>query len=239
MHGSPRRLQVWRTFRFVLLSLLSFVFLSNIDVNISIGSIFAIYHREDASKTATVADALRPGTELVCSGYTMYGSATQLVLTMQGLALNGFTLDPSTGEFVLTHPKMQVPAKRSIYSINEGNYRHCESSVQKYVDDVKTGDVSYSARYVGSMVADVHRTLIYGGIFLYPADKKSKNGKLRLLYEANPMSQIMESAGGLATDGSVRLLTLQPKEIHARTGVIMGSKDEVNKFLSYTGGKAE
>ncbi len=215
---------------------------SNIDVNISIGSIFAVYHRpKDTPEhaAATAAEILRPGLELVAAGYTMYGSATQLVLTIKGGSVNGFTLDPSTGEFVLTHPKMQMPEKKAIYSINEGNTKHWFEPVQKYVSDLKTGPVSYSARYVGSMVADVHRTLIYGGIFLYPADKSSKQGKLRLLYEANPMALIMEAAGGLACDGNVRLLSIQPTEIHQRTGVVMGSKLEVEKFLTYSGGKAQ
>jgi fructose-1,6-bisphosphatase I len=214
---------------------------SNIDVNISIGSIFAVYHRAtDAAhgSPATVAEILRPGLELVAAGYTMYGSATQLVLTIRGGGVNGFTLDPSTGEFVLTHPKMSIPEKRAIYSINEGNTRHWFEPVQKYVQDLKTGDASYSARYVGSMVADVHRTLIYGGIFLYPADKSSKQGKLRLLYEANPMALIMEAAGGLASDGNARLLGIAPADIHQRTGVVMGSRLEVEKFLKYTGGTA-
>jgi fructose-1,6-bisphosphatase I len=176
--------------------------------------------------------------------------------------VNGFTLDPSTGEFVLTHPRMQIPEKKAIYSINEGNTKHWFEPVQRYVSDLKTGPVSYSARYVGSMVADVHRTLIYGGIFLYPADKvkywlllvcflkiqknktknkkqSSKQGKLRLLYEANPMALIIEAAGGLACDGNSRLLSIQPSDIHQRTGVVMGSKLEVEKFLAYTGGKAQ
>jgi fructose-1,6-bisphosphatase I len=134
---------------------------------------------------------------------------------------------------------MTIPSKRAIYSINEGNSPHWDENLLKYVADLKSGKPSYSARYVGSMVADVHRTLIYGGIFLYPADKKSTKGKLRLLYEANPMSLIMEAAGGLATDGKVRLLSLQPEKIHDRTGVIMGSTEEVEKFLKYSGGVAK
>ena len=163
----------------------------------------------------------------------MYGSATQLVLTIKGCSVNGFTLDPSTGEFVITHPNMQVPPQKSIYSINEGNSRHWDESIQKYVEHLKSGSTSYSARYVGSMVADVHRTLIYGGIFLYPADKKSKDGKLRLLYEANPMAMIVENAGGIAIDGKNRILDIKPSGIHQRTGVVLGSNDEVNKFVSF------
>ena len=134
---------------------------------------------------------------------------------------------------------MTIPEKKAIYSINEGNTKHWFDPVRNYVSDLKTGATSYSARYVGSMVADVHRTLIYGGIFLYPADKSSKQGKLRLLYEANPMALIIEAAGGLASDGNVRLLAIQPSEIHQRTGVVMGSKLEVEKFLTYTAGKAQ
>jgi fructose-1,6-bisphosphatase I len=168
--------------------------------------------------------------------FDRYGSATMMVLVVKGFAPNAFTLDPSTGEFVLTHADIKMPVKKQIYSVNEGNYRHWYEPVQKYVNDLKTE--SYSARYVGSMVADVHRTLIYGGIFLYPADKSSKQGKLRLLYEANPMSMIIEAAGGLASDGNVRILAIEPKTIHDRTGVVMGSKEEVERFLKYTGGKA-
>lgn len=211
---------------------------SNIDVNISIGSIFAVYHRASHVSAATTAEALRPGSDLVCAGYTMYGSATQIVLTIKGMDVNGFTLDPSTGEFVLTHPKMTIPEKRAIYSINEGNARYWADEMRNYVDSVKNGSDSYSARYVGSMVADVHRTLIYGGIFLYPTDKKSKDGKLRLLYEANPMALIVETAGGLASDGQHRLLGIKPSGIHQRTGVILGSKLEVEKCLKFLGGSA-
>lgn len=209
---------------------------SNIDVNISIGSIFAVYRRADREKAVSVEDILRPGTELVAAGYTMYGSATMMVLTVKGLDVNGFTLDPSTGEFILTHPKMTVPEKKAIYSVNEGNFRHWFEPVQEYVTQIKKG--SYSLRYVGSMVADVHRTLIYGGIFLYPADKQSKQGKLRLLYEANPMALIMETAGGLASDGTRRLLGIKPGTIHDRTGVVIGSKLEVEAFHKFTGGSA-
>lgn len=206
---------------------------SNIDVNISIGSIFAIYHRDDKAKSGpfTVDDVLLPGSQLVAAGYTMYGSATMLVLCVKGMSVNAFTLDPSSGEFVLTHPNITMPVKKAIYSVNEGNTRHWFENVQKYVADLKLE--AYSARYVGSMVADVHRTLLYGGIFLYPADKSSKQGKLRLLYEANPMALIIETAGGLAINGESRLLDMQPKSIHDRTGVVLGSKEEVERFLRY------
>lgn len=205
---------------------------SNIDVNISIGTIFGIYQRTSGiEEERTVSDALRPGKELVAAGYTMYGSATMLVLTLSGGGVNGFTLDPSTGEFVLSHPLIKIPSSHPIYSVNEGNQKHWHDNVKDFVESIK--ESSYSLRYVGSMVADVHRTLIYGGIFMYPADKQSTSGKLRLLYEANPMALIVEQAGGLAIDGKKRILDIVPTAIHQRTGVIMGSKEEVEKFLLF------
>lgn len=212
---------------------------SNIDVNISIGTIFGIYKTKKDLPCASLKQVLRPGNELCAAGYTMYGSATQLVLTIKGEGVNGFTLSPDIGEFVLSHPDMKIPIRRSIYSVNEGNFKYWTKEVQDYITDLKNLEKPYSHRYVGSMVADVHRTLIYGGIFLYPADKKSKKGKLRLLYEANPMSLLVEEAGGLATDGNTRILNLLPENIHDRTGVILGSKEEVEKVLTYTKGTAK
>eukprot|EP01100_Stratorugosa_tubuloviscum_P000071 TRINITY_DN1015_c4_g1_i1.p1 TRINITY_DN1015_c4_g1~~TRINITY_DN1015_c4_g1_i1.p1 ORF type:complete len:332 (-),score=151.23 TRINITY_DN1015_c4_g1_i1:168-1163(-) len=207
---------------------------SNIDVNISIGSIFAIYRKKDLSKKASIEDILQPGSQLVAAGYTLYGSATQLVYTT-GNGVHGFTLDPSTGEFVLTHPNMRVKPKHPIYSINEGNALYWDQPTTEYIQSIKfpkTGK-PYSLRYVGSMVADVHRTLIYGGIFMYPGDKNAKDGKLRLLYEANPMAMIMEQAGGKASTGTQRILDIIPRDVHQRVPVFVGSSqciDEVEAF---------
>jgi len=201
---------------------------SNIDVNISIGTIFGIYKKIDIAKDATVADILQPGTKLIAAGYTMYGSATQLVYTT-GQGVHGFTLDPSSGEFVLTHPDIRIKASHPIYSVNEGNSLYWDAATKKYVESVKNGTSGkpYSLRYVGSMVADVHRTLIYGGIFMYPGDKNAKDGKLRLIYEANPMALIVEAAGGKASTGTGRILEIVPTSIHQRTPVFLGSKDLV------------
>jgi len=201
---------------------------SNIDVNISIGTIFGIYKKKDASKPASPEDILQPGTSLICGGYTMYGSATQIVYTT-GYGVHGFTLDPSSGEFVLTHPDIRIKPSHPIYSANEGNYLFWDQATKAYVDSVKNppSGKPYSLRYVGSMVADVHRTLIYGGIFMYPGDKNAKDGKLRLIYEANPMAFIVEAAGGKASTGTGRILEINPTGIHQRTPVFLGSKDLV------------
>jgi len=165
----------------------------------------------------------------------MYGSATVIVLTT-GHGVNGFTLDPNTGEFVLTHPNIRTPARKSIYSINEGYSKYWFNPVKNYINKIKDPQDSksiYSARYVGSMVADVHRTILYGGIFIYPADTRSKEGKLRLLYEANPMSMIVEQAGGKASTGTERILDIVPTNIHQRVPVVLGSEENVNEFLEY------
>lgn len=188
-----------------------------------------------SNKEAELSDVLQPGSKLIAAGYCMYGSATMIVLTV-GTGVSGFTLDPSTGEFVLTHPNIRVPARKAIYSINEGYSKFWFDPVRKYVDTIKDPKDSksiYSARYVGSMVADVHRTLLYGGIFIYPADSRSKEGKLRLLYEANPMAMILEQAGGKATTGTQRILDIQPDNIHQRVPIVLGSKENVEEFETY------
>jgi fructose-1,6-bisphosphatase I len=198
---------------------------SNIDVNVSIGTIFGIYHRVGDEPERNL---LQPGTSLVAAGYTLYGSATLLVLTT-GHDVNGFTLDTTTGEFVLTHPRLKIPPQGNIYSVNEGNSAFWLEPTKKYVNSVKNprSGSPYSLRYIGSMVADVHRTLLYGGIFMYPADKRAKDGKLRLLYEANPMAMIIEKAGGKATTGTCRILDIVPKTVHQRVPVFLGSPHEV------------
>lgn len=203
---------------------------SNIDCNVSVGSIFGIYRKADNSP-GTVADVLQPGTSLVASGYCMYGSSTQMVLTY-GAGVNGYTLDPSIGEFVLTHPNIRIPeVSKTIYSANEGNSVYWSQGVKNYVEKVKNAEKPWSARYVGSMVADVHRTLLYGGIFIYPADKKSPNGKLRLLYEGNPMAMIIEQAGGKAETGKGRILEVVPKDVHERQPTFIGTASFVDDLL--------
>ncbi len=169
---------------------------SNIDANVSVGTIFGIYQKDlrPAHKTSP-KDLLRPGNQLICAGYALYGAATMLVLTT-GLGVNGFLLDPSIGEFILTHPRMSVPRKGSIYSINEGNTKYYDQAMKSLIDSCKNAKSPKKARYIGSMVADVHRTILYGGLFCYPGDSKNPNGKLRLLYECNPMAMIVEQAGG-------------------------------------------
>ncbi|KAH9249634.1 hypothetical protein BASA81_012603 [Batrachochytrium salamandrivorans] len=208
---------------------------SNIDVNGSIGSIFAISRKLDG----TIKDVLQPGNQLVCAGYCMYGSSTQMVISW-GTGVHIFTLDPSVGEFVLTAQNAMIPEKsQTIYSLNEGNAQYWQPEVTKFVNHVKFDLAKpYSQRYVGSMVADVHRTLIYGGIFMYPADKKSPNGKLRLLYEVNPMSFLMEQAGGLSVSISMdnvqtRALDIVPTSIHERRPIYMGSKRDVLLLQSF------
>ncbi|KAJ3331722.1 hypothetical protein HDU76_002385 [Blyttiomyces sp. JEL0837] len=202
---------------------------SNIDCGVSIGTIFGIYHVKDVSQKTTLADVLRPGTEMVAAGYCMYGSSTVLVLTT-GQGVNGYTLDPNIGEFLLTHPKLTL-GKKKIYSINEGNAHTFDNAVKSYLDSVKfpppgfTGKFTpYSARYVGSMVADVHRTILYGGIFMYPG------AKLRILYECFPMSMLIENAGGKSSNGRKRMLEVVPDKIHARSGIFLGTKEEVEKI---------
>jgi fructose-1,6-bisphosphatase I len=205
---------------------------SNIDVNVAVGTIFSIYHRKSTKGKATINDVLQRGTEQVAAGYVIYGSSTMLVYTT-GKGVNGFTLDPSIGEFCLSHPDMKIPKEGTIYSINEGYYVHFPDGVKKYikycqVEDTKTNR-PYTSRYIGSMVADVHRNLIKGGIFIYPATANAPNGKLRLVYECNPMAFIIEQAGGKASNGYERILQLDVKELHQRSAIFIGSENMVNK----------
>ncbi|KAL0820987.1 hypothetical protein ABMA28_005636 [Loxostege sticticalis] len=208
---------------------------SNIDCLVSVGSIFAIYKKQTEGEP-TEADALKPGNQLVAAGYALYGSATMMVLAIgKGKGVNGFMYDPSIGEFILTDPNMRIPDKGKIYSINEGYAAEWEEGLKKYVQEKKqpsTGK-AYGARYVGSMVADVHRTIKYGGIFMYPATKSAPSGKLRLLYECNPMSFIVTEAGGLATNGAIPILDIVPTGIHQRAPCYLGSKGDVEELLKY------
>jgi len=206
---------------------------SNIDAGVNIGTIFGIYRVRPDSK-GSVEDVLRPGSEMVAAGYTMYGSSANLVLST-GSGVNGYTLDAALGEFILTHPDIQIPPRGKIYSFNEGNSMFFHPPVVEYLKSIKypASGKPYSARYIGSMVADVHRTLLYGGIFGYPDDKKNKSGKLRLLYEAFPMAFLTEQAGGTATTGTKRILDIVPKSIHERCSVFLGSKEDVQDLLKF------
>lgn len=213
---------------------------SNIDVNVSIGTIFSIYKRVTEQGTeATKADILQSGNHLVAAGYVVYGTSTMLVFST-GKGVNGFTLDPSIGEFCLSHPDIQTPKDGTVYSINEGNAAEFPQGITNYLKWVKENDKStsrpYSARYIGSMVADFHRNLLKGGVFIYPPTAKSPKGKLRLMFECIPMSFIAEQAGGISTTGAQRVLDVEPTEIHQRVPVIMGSANMVNKVLDFMKG---
>ncbi len=203
---------------------------SNIDVNVSIGTIFSILKRESTEKPISENDFLQPGINQIASGYVIYGSSTMLVYT-EGKGVHGFTLDPSENDFFLSHPNISIPEKGEIFSINEGNSVNWTEGTSKYISFLKTDNVNegtpYSGRYIGSLVADFHRNLLKGGIFLYPKDKKNQNGKLRLLYECNPMSYIVEQAGGASSNGSKRILEIIPEELHQRTSFLIGSKQDV------------
>jgi len=212
---------------------------SNIDANISIGTIFSIYRRiSRGDGPGTMEDCLQHGINQVAAGYVIYGSSTMLVYTA-GSGVHGFTLDPAFGEFLLSHPNIQTPKKSKIYSINEGNYLYWHPGLKKYIkylqEEDKTSNRPYSSRYIGSMVADIHRNLLYGGIFMYPADSRSPHGKLRLQYECNPMAFIVEQAGGRATNGKQRILEIQPEKLHQRVPIFIGSEEDVKvveKFMA-------
>ncbi len=211
---------------------------SNIDVNASIGTIFSVYRRiSPIGEPVTMEDVLQKGTNQVAAGYIIYGSSTMMVITT-GQGVNAFTLDASIGDFCLSHPDIKIPKDGKIYSINDGNYDRFESGVQQYVDYCRNSTVkeAYSARYIGSMVSDFHRNLLKGGIFMYPASTDAPNGKLRLMFESNPMAFITEQAGGKATTGAERILDLEPTEIHQRNPVFMGSPDMVDKLESFIKG---
>jgi fructose-1,6-bisphosphatase I len=212
---------------------------SNVDINISVGTIFSILRAPVPNRAAAEADFLQPGVKQVCAGYALYGSSTMLVLTT-GHGVNGFTLDRDIGEFILTHPDMKIPADTKEFAINASNQRFWEAPVQRYVAECLEGSTGprgrdFNMRWVASMVAEVHRILTRGGIFMYPRDTKDpgKAGKLRLLYEANPMSFIVEQAGGMSSTGYQRILDMTPENLHQRVPVILGSKNEVEVVLGY------
>lgn len=203
----------------------------NIDINASIGTIFSIHRRKTPAGTrGTLEDCLQPGRDIVAAGYTIYGSSNMLVYTT-GEDVAGFTLDPAIGEFFLSHENIKIPKRGNIYSVNEGNYHRWDAGVRGWVDWVKTpsddGVRPYRQRYIGAMVADFHRTLLRGGIFVYPSDVKNTNGKLRLLYEASPLAFVVEAAGGAASDGRGRILDIEPDSLHQRTPLYIGSEEDV------------
>lgn len=205
---------------------------SNIDVNVSVGTIFAIYRRKsDASGLATVEDFLQPGTKQVAAGYVLYGTSTILVYTT-GNGVNGFTLDPSIGEFCLSHRNMRIPENGQNYSVNQGYYSKFDLEMRRYIDHCS--DLNYGLRYIGSMVSDIHRILIHGGIFLYPSTRKYPKGKLRLLYECNPLAFIVEQAGGKALNTQLkRILDMEPAELHQRSTIAIGSPAMVDELKAF------
>jgi fructose-1,6-bisphosphatase I len=211
---------------------------SNIDVNVSIGTIFSIYRRKsDIGSLATIEDMLQMGQEQIAAGYVLYGSSTMLVYTT-GRGVNGFTLDPSIGEFCLSHPDMKMPETGRMYAMNEGNINICEEGIKEYIEtycqQTQPGHARpYSGRYIGSLVADFHRNLIKGGIYIYPDTSVDPEGKLRLLYECNPLAFIAEQAGGLATDGRNRIMSISPGRLHQRVPFFIGSKKMVEQAMSF------
>ena len=221
---------------------------SNIDAAVSTGSIFGIYAEDESCKIdfgselssiqeQCVTATCQPGSNLLAAGYCMYSSSCILVVSV-GTGCYGFTLDTNVGDFLLTHPNMKIPESGKIYSFNEGNYANWDEGLQKYMDSLKVGGAAqdgkpYSARYIGSLVGDFHRTMLYGGIYGYPSDKKNKNGKLRLLYECAPMSFLMEQAGGMGSTGTQRVLDINPDEVHQRVPFFTGSPKEVKYLESF------
>jgi fructose-1,6-bisphosphatase I len=210
---------------------------SNIDVNVSVGTIFSIYRRiSEPGGSVKLEDFLQPGNAQVAAGYVVYGSSTMIVFTT-GHGVNGFTLDPSIGTYCLSHPNMKIPSKGNIYSINEGNYVHFPEGVKKYIKFCQTLDLKsnrpYTSRYIGSLVCDLHRNILKGGIYIYPTGTMSPNGKLRLLYECNPLALIIEQAGGRATNGEIRILDIKPSELHQRVPYFAGSTEMVLEAESF------
>ena len=210
---------------------------SNIEVNVSIGTIFSVYRRvSEQGSPGTLEDLLQPGTKLVAAGYVIYGSSTMLVYST-GNGVNGFTLDTSVGLFLLSHPEMKIPESGSIYSINEANYIYFPKGVKEYIhfcqEDDPASNRPYTTRYIGSLVSDFHRNLIRGGIYMYPGTRKNPNGKLRLLYECNPIGFLAEQAGGRASDGFHRILEINPRSLHERSPLFVGSSSMVEKAESF------
>lgn len=209
---------------------------SNIDANVSIGTIFSILRHPRPGDKGRDSDLIQPGYRQVAAGYIIYGSSTMMVYT-SGDGVHGFTLEPSIGEFLLSHPNIKIPEKGYIYSVNEAYSATWSDGIKSYVQSLKKADTTtgkrYSLRYIGSLVADLHRTLQYGGIFLYPPDEKNPSGKLRILYEANPASMIFEQAGGAAVDGKKRVMEIEPSSLHCRTPLYIGSPENIKELLTH------
>lgn len=203
---------------------------SNIDVNVSIGTIFSIYRKTSPNEELQESDFLQKGRDQIAAGYVIYGSSTMLVYST-GNGVHGFTLDPSIGEFCLSHSDMHFPEKDTVFSINEANYNEFDSGLKQFVDDCK--NTKMTARYIGSLVADFHRNLIKGGVYVYPKTEASPNGKLRLLYECNPLAFIAEQAGGKASDGEMAILDIEPNKLHQRVPFYVGTKRLVEKAESF------
>jgi len=210
----------------------------NIDINASIGTIFSVHHRKTPGNgPGSLEDCLQPGKDIVAAGYVIYGSSNMFVYSA-GQGVHGFTFDPGVGEFFLSHENIRIPKRGNTYSVNEGNYHKWSDPVRRWVDWVKKPEgerKAYKLRYIGAMVADVHRTLLRGGIFAYPSDAKNASGKLRLLYEASPLAFVCEHAGGAASDGHRRILEIQPEELHQRTPLYIGSEDDVADAVRMVG----
>lgn len=207
---------------------------SNIDVNVSVGTTFSILRRpENAGLSDPEQWVLQPGSEQIAAGYVVYGSSTILVYSV-GNGVHGFTLDPAVGAYILSHPNIQMPNQGKYYSVNEANRDQFPAPFPEYIERLRSGKLGhrYSSRYIGSMVADVHRTLLKGGVFLYPPTESNPDGKLRLLYEANPVAFLVEQAGGIAIDGKRRILDIQPDSLHQRSPMVVGSQKEVQEFQS-------
>ncbi len=204
---------------------------SNIDVNVSIGTIFSVYRRKsETGGDGTVDDCLQNGTQQVAAGYIIYGSSTMLVYTT-GHGVNGFTYEPSLGEFFLSHPDIKTPANGTVYSCNEGSYNSFPEGIKQYINYCRENN--HSARYIGSLVADFHRNLLKGGVYIYPSTAKAPNGKLRLMYECNSLAYIVEQAGGKATNGHTRIMEIEPTELHQRCPLIIGSPEMVDKVEEF------
>jgi fructose-1,6-bisphosphatase I len=216
---------------------------SNIDANVSIGTIFSIHRKISTGERGTIEDCLQKGSLQIAAGYVVYGSSTMMVYTT-GAGVHGFTLDPGIGEFLLSHSNIRIPdPPQAIYSINEGNYAHWSPGQRRMIDHMKDIDgrngMAFTSRYIGSLVADFHRNLLYGGIFMYPADRKNRNGKLRLLYEAAPLALICQQAGGRASDGVRDILEIEPTFLHQRTPLYIGSREFMDLAESYLGESQE
>ncbi len=212
---------------------------SNIDVNVAVGSIFSVLRAVRPGEDATTQDFLQPGVTQVCAGYAIYGPSTMLVLTL-GNGTHAFTLDPSLGEWVLSHPNLRIPAKTREFAINASNSRFWEPAVKRYVDECLAGQtgprgVDFNMRWIASLVAEAHRILMRGGVFMYPRDEKDtgRSGRLRLLYEANPIAMLVEHAGGMASTGRQRVMDVQPESLHQRMGFVFGSSEEVKRIEAY------